>query len=223
MGRKRALVTYPNERPLLGNWSFGDTILNSAPIGRPSSHGPAGDHRRQIAIVSPQLRARPRCLLAWPLLIGPPCFRPNLRHSRQLMLLPIADVWQMGQRRGMKGQFIQRTAQRELLAFAGVSMVVLTYLAVIWETRPPSISIGRVVGFGLLETDGFGRVGSVNRATVDLPRIGIVVVSLPDGAPCRTGSAIEVEEHHVLLGSSFRAGPRNCFVPAVVRPSADSP
>jgi hypothetical protein len=111
-------------------------------------------------------------------------------------------------------RLIQHVAVREVFAVVAIAAFALSYLAVIWETRPPSISVGRVVGFGILDQEGFGGMGTTNRATVDLPGIGIVVVSLPNGAPCSVGAAIEIEEAHALLGSRFRPGPRNCFTPA---------
>lgn len=107
-----------------------------------------------------------------------------------------------------------RKASRELFAIAAIGSVGLTYLGVIWETRPPSLMSGRVIGFGLVEQDGFGQVGSTLRAQVELPGHRLVSVPLPNGSLCKAGSRIEIEEAHTLFGSRFRAGLRECSVSA---------
>lgn len=119
----------------------------------------------------------------------------------------------------------QKTVYRELWAVLAICGLVLCYVAVIWEIRPGPVWTGRIVSFGIVEQDGFGRVGSVTQAVVDLPSEGKVLISLPNGASCRAGSAIEVEEVHALFGVRFRVGPRGCSMSAKasVHPKVDIP
>ena len=94
----------------------------------------------------------------------------------------------------MEQQSPRRKAIRELIALAAVSTVGLIYLGTNWEIRPPTFMVGRVTGFGLVEQKGYGQVGSIVRAQVELPGYSSVSISLPNGALCRVGSQIEIEE-----------------------------
>jgi hypothetical protein len=125
----------------------------------------------------------------------------------------------------MEQQSPRRKAIRELIALAAVSTVGLIYLGTNWEIRPPTFMVGRVTGFGLVEQKGYGQVGSIVRAQVELPRYISVSISLPNGALCRVGSQIEIEEAHTLFGSRFKAGLRECSMSALrdVRPKPDVP
>lgn len=104
-----------------------------------------------------------------------------------------------------------RRIGRELLAVAAIAVLGVVYLGVIWEVKTPSFMVGRVSGFGLVEQEGYGQIGSVLRARVELSGYQAVSISLPNDSRCRVGSQIQVEEAHTLFGSRFKVGMRGCF------------
>ena len=105
-----------------------------------------------------------------------------------------------------------RKASRELMAAGAISAIGVGYLGLTWETEPSTILVGQITGFGLVEQKGYGQVGSIVRAQVDLSYHRAVSVTLPDRSHCRIGSKIEIEEAHTFFGSRFKAGRRECFV-----------
>ena len=149
----------------------------------------------------------------------------QIGRARHGETFPIARVRLIGQLGRVSRRRRQKTVYRELWAVLAIC-VWCCYVAVIWEIRPGPVWTGRIVSFGIVEQDGFGRVGSVTQAVVDLPPPeGKVLISLPNGASCRAGSAIEVEEVHALFGARFRVGPRGCSMSAEasVHPKVDIP
>ena len=142
------------------------------------------------------------------------CKRPNGGRRGTIHRRLIADIRRL-RHIGAMDPMWRAKAGRELLAVAGISLIVLGYLGVVWQTRPPRLMSGRITGLGLVEQEGYGRVGSVARATVAISEGREVSVPLPDGSLCRVGSQIEVEELHTLFGSRFAAGLRECSASAL--------
>jgi hypothetical protein len=68
---------------------------------------------------------------------------------------------------------------RELLAVAAIALIGFVYLGSNWETRTPSVALGRVMRFGLVEQKGYGQIGSVLRAQVALPDIRLSLFRSP--------------------------------------------
>lgn len=137
--------------------------------------------------------------------------------------IPIADFREIGHVCGMKQQWVKSTLLRNGLAFAAVSCLGFIYLGLNWEMRRPSFMMGRIAAFGLVEQKGYGQVGSVIRAQVDMPKGATISISLPNDTFCRIGSEVEIEEAHTVFGSRFKSGPRGCLTSALnsTRPTAD--
>lgn len=132
----------------------------------------------------------------------------------------IADIRRISHVCGMKYEATRRRVGSELFAVAAIALLCAVYLSVNWETRAPSFMVGRVSGFGLVEQRGYGQIGSVLRARVELPGNQAVSISLPNDSTCQVGSQIQVEEAHTLVGSRFKAGMHGCALHAL---NADKP
>lgn len=132
----------------------------------------------------------------------------------------IAGIRNISHVRAMRYEVTRRKVGRDLFAGVAIALLCAVYLSVNWETRAPSFMVGRVSGFGLVEQKGYGQIGSVLRARVELPGNQAVSISLPNDSTCRVGSQIQVKEAHTLVGSRFKAGMRGCSMSAL---NADKP
>lgn len=103
-----------------------------------------------------------------------------------------------------------RKAGHEILAISAIIVIGSTYLGATLEIGARSLMVGQVTGFGLVETKGYGQVGSIVRAQVRLSRNQTVSISLPDRSFCKVGSKIEIEETHTFFGTRYKAGLRDC-------------
>lgn len=110
----------------------------------------------------------------------------------------------------MKYQTPLRNAGCEMLAIAAIVVIGFTYLGATLEIGSRSLVTGQVTGFGLVETKGYGQVGSIVRAQVRLSENQTVSISLPDRSLCKVGSKIEIEETHTFFGARYRVGLRDC-------------